>query len=67
MQSHEADKLPRGMRARRNTGWLYMYSTAAIDQAMAIVGGVDGWQRRIAERARCESVVDQEGEGGDRG
>ena len=64
---HEAGRLPRGMRARRNGGWLYMYSTAAIDQTMAIVGGVDGWRRRIAERAQREGVADQKGEGRDRG
>ena len=57
---HEADKLPRGMRARRNGDWLYMYSTAAIDQAMPIVGGVEGWRRRIAERARREGAGGRE-------
>jgi len=57
---HEADKLPRGMRARRSGSWLYMYSTVAIDQAMAIVGGVEGWRRRIAERARREGAGGRE-------
>ena len=54
---HEADKLPRGMRARRNGGWMYMYGPAAIHQAFAIVGGMPGWQRRIAERAKREKAA----------
>ena len=58
---HEADKLPRGMNARRNGGWLYMYSGRAIDQAISVVGGVEGWRRRIAERARRAGPADQEG------
>ena len=54
---HEADKLPRGMRARRNGGWLWMYRSAAIEQAMPIVGGVEGWCLRIAKRAACTDLV----------
>ena len=34
--------------------------TVAIDQAMAIVGGVEGWRRRIAERARREGAGGRE-------
>lgn len=54
---HEADKLPRGKRARRNGGFLYMYSAPAIDRALSIVGGLDGWRRRIAARASSEKVA----------
>ena len=53
---HEADKLPRGKRARRNGGFLYMYGDAAIDHALTLVGGLAGWQRRIAARARSEAA-----------
>lgn len=54
---HEADKLPRGKRARRNGGWLYMYSAPAIERALPIVGGLDGWRRRIAARASREKAA----------
>ena len=50
----EADNLPRGKRARRNGGFLHMYTDAAIDRALPIVGGLDGWRLRIAQRAEKE-------------
>ena len=53
---HEADKLPRSKRARRNGGFLYMYGTAAIDIAMSKVGGFRGWRCRIAKRAADEQA-----------
>ena len=54
---HEADRLPRGMQARRNGGYLWMYSNAAISSVMPIVGGVEGWRLRIAKRAVGERSV----------
>ena len=51
---HEADKLPRGSRPRRNGGFLHTYTNAAIDRALPIVGGLDGWRLRIAQRAEKE-------------
>ena len=54
---HEADKLPRGKRARRNGGWMYMYSAPAIERALPILGGLDGWRRRIAARASREKAA----------
>ena len=54
---HEADKLPRSKRPRRNGGFLYMYSTPAIDGALTVVGGFDGWKQRIAKRAADERAA----------
>lgn len=54
---HEADRLPRGMQARRNGGYLWMYSNAAISSVMPIVGGVEGWRLRIAKRTVGERSV----------
>ena len=31
-----------------------MYTDAAIDRALPIVGGIDGWRLRIAQRAEKE-------------
>ena len=54
---HEADKLPRGKRARRDGGFLYMYGPAAIDRALPTVGGLEGWLARIAKRAASERAA----------
>jgi hypothetical protein len=53
---HEADQLPRGMKARRNGGWLWMYSNTAIECVMPMIGGVEGWRLRIARRAAGERL-----------
>ena len=52
----EADKLPRGKSPRRNGGFLYMYCTAAIDRALLMVGGLEGWKQRLAKRAEREKA-----------
>ena len=49
---HEPDKLPRGWRARRNGGFLYMYGHAAVDLALSSVGGFESWKCRIDCKAR---------------
>lgn len=54
---HEADKLPRGKRPRRNGGFLYMYSEPAIDCALPLVGGFEGWKQRLAKRAADERAT----------
>lgn len=54
---HEADKLPRGRRARRNGGFLYVYGHAAVDLALSSVGGFEGWKCRIAKRAADEQAA----------
>lgn len=54
---HEADKLPRGKRPRRNGGFLYMYNAASIDCALPLVGGFEGWKQRLAKRAADERAI----------
>ena len=51
---HEADRLPRGKKARTNGGIMYMYGPAAVDGALCTVGGFQGWRCRIATRAEKE-------------
>ena len=48
----EADAFPRGMRARRQGGVMFMYREAAIAAVLPAIGGIDGWRRRLSKRAR---------------
>jgi hypothetical protein len=54
---HEADKLPRSKKSRRNGGFLYMYGPAAIDGALTTIGGFHGWRTHIARRAANEKAA----------
>ena len=54
---HEADKLPRSKKNRRNGGFLYMYGPAAIDGALTTIGGFHGWRTHIARRAANEKAA----------
>ena len=51
----EADNFPRGMRARRPSGFMYMYRDTAISAVLSTIGGLDGWKCRLATRARLTS------------
>jgi hypothetical protein len=55
----EADKLPRGVCARVPTGFMYMYSEAAVRAALPLVGGLAGWRRRVEGRGRTERPISQ--------
>ena len=51
----EADAYPRGMRAHK-TGLMHMYSGQAIGAVMGKVGGMRGWEARLAARAAMQAV-----------
>lgn len=50
----EADTFPHGLRARSSSGFMYMYQEAAISAVLPSIGGLGGWTRRIARRARSD-------------
>ena len=60
LTSAEADVVPRGMRAHK-TGLMYMYGNSAIDAALDIVGGLGGWEARLAMRAAKQAKYDATG------
>ena len=53
----EADAFPRGMRVRRQSGFMYMYRDAAIDAVLSTTGNLCGWKRRLAERTRLHKAL----------
>jgi hypothetical protein len=54
LTSGEADKLPHATIGRRDGGIMYSYPAVVVDQAWeGVVGGVDAWRSRLAQRA-CE-------------
>ena len=56
LSSAEADTLPRGMRARIPSGFMYMYEAPAVREAMPLLGGLVGWRGRVERRGRREST-----------
>jgi len=56
----EADTFPRGMRAHK-TGLMYMYSSPAIDAVMGAIGGLNGWEARLAAQAKRQAASDARG------
>ena len=56
LSSAEADALPRGMRARIPSGFMYMYEAPAVREAMPLLGGLVGWRGRVERRGRREST-----------
>ena len=50
LSSEKANRFPRGKRAHRDS-FLYVYRGNAIDAVMPAIGGVSGWEARLATRA----------------
>lgn len=50
LSSPEADILPRGMRARVPSGFMYMYTAPAVREVLPMLGGMPGWRRRVERR-----------------
>jgi len=61
--SAEADAYPRGMRAHK-TGLMHMYSGQAIGAVMGKIGGLRGWEARLAARAARQAVFAAAGKTG---
>jgi|EP00966_Prymnesium_polylepis_P126348 hypothetical protein len=60
LNSSEADRLPRATHARRGGGVMYAYPIAVVNEAWeGIVGGVDAWRSRLAERAREQHSIEK--------
>ena len=55
LSPREADAFPRRAAPRAKGGIMFMYTGSAIDAALPTVGGIDGWRRRLARRAACQS------------
>lgn len=52
----EADAYPHGKRAHK-TGLMYMFSDSAIGVVIEKIGGMDGWEHRLAARAVKEPLT----------
>eukprot|EP00966_Prymnesium_polylepis_P057561 1332810-Prymnesium_polylepis.1 len=57
LSSAEADALPRGVRARIPSGFMYMYEAPAVREVMPLLGGVVGWRGRV-EHHGCEECTE---------
>lgn len=55
LSPREADEFDRGVAPRAKGGSMFMYTSSAIDAALPSIGGIDGWRRRLARRAACQS------------
>jgi len=51
----EADAYPHGLRAHK-TGLMHMYSGQAIGVVMGKIGGMQGWEARLAARAMRQAA-----------
>ena len=58
LTSGEADKLPREMRLRKRGGYMFWYEPGVVDEAWSIVGGVEGWRRRLSKRSRDQCSLE---------
>ena len=56
----EANAYPHGLRAHKNC-LMHMYSGQAIGVVMGKIGGMRGWEARLAARAAREAVFDAMG------
>jgi hypothetical protein len=54
----EADQFPREVRPRRG-GIMFMYRAAAVDAALSSIGGLDGRNRRLADRACKQAGIER--------
>ena len=50
LSSSEADCYPRGMRARRQGGFMHMYMAEAVRTVLTQTGGMPAWRRRVESR-----------------
>jgi len=56
----EADTFPRDIRAHK-MGLMYMYSGPAVDAVMGAIGGLSGWETRLAAQAARQAAFDARG------
>jgi len=50
LSSTEADRYPRGMRARRQGGFMHMYMAEAVRTVLPQTGGMPAWRQRVESR-----------------
>ena len=58
LTSSEADALPHGKRAYR-TGHMCTFAGDAIHGAIALVGGVEGWEERMKRQAAAQKGLEE--------
>ena len=58
LTSTEADALPHGKRAYR-TGHMCMFAGDAIHRAIALIGGMQGWEKRMKRQAAAQKGLEE--------
>ena len=58
LTSSEADALPHGKRAYR-TGHMCMFAGDAIHGAIALIGGMQGWEKRMKRQAAAQKGLEE--------